>query len=333
MRDGNRLEAECSSRSSGSLIPMTVGSAFAPVPPSRRRRGAGRQFLVIGDVLDGVIVTTGADRVGMSDPDAVVRTRPSGQAANTAAWLGWLGVHVDFVGRVGVDDVYRHGTALTNAGVTPHLGYDRSDVTGVVVAVHAPHGEVAMTDESASGRLDLRTVDRGLLDDADLVHLAGDGLFHASGPDHLRTLVRRAHTAGARVSVRPPSDVRIASFGADALLDALDGVDVLLPTGPEALALTGSDDPGEASRRLAERFPLVIVTLGPDGVLVARPGRTPQPVPGADVAVVDPTGVDDAFAAGFLSAWATDPVRFGAAAREGVRVAARSLTMIGPRPV
>jgi sugar/nucleoside kinase (ribokinase family) len=312
---------------------MSAGSAFANVPPSRRRRGAGRRFLVIGDVLDGVIVTTSADRMGTSDPDAVVRTRPSGQAANTAAWLGWLGVHVDFVGRVGVDDVYRHGLALTNAGVTPHLGYDRSDVTGVIVAVHAPHGEVTMTDESASGRLDLRTVDQSLLAHADVVHLAGDGLFHASEPRQLAALVRRATDAGARVSVRPPSDARITSFGAESLLDALDGVDVLLPTGPEALALTGSADPVDAAGRLTERVPLVIVTLAKAGVLVARRGRTPQTVPGTAVGVVDPTGVDDAFAAGFLSAWATDPVRFGAAAREGVRVAARSLAMIGPRPV
>jgi sugar/nucleoside kinase (ribokinase family) len=312
---------------------MTPGTTNTPAPPARRRRGAGRRFLVVGDVLDGVIVTTVADRIGVADPDAVVRARPSGSAANTAAWLGWLGVHVDFVGRVGVDDVYRHGAALAHAGVTPHLSYDRADGTGVVVAVSAPHGEAVMADDSASGRLDLGSVDRALLEAADVVHLAGDGLFAATAPDVLDAFVRRASAAGARLSVRPPSAARTATVGADTLLDALDGVDVLLPTGDEAIALTGCETPAEAGKRLTERFPLVVVTLGAEGVLVARPGRTPQWVPGADVVVADPIGVDDAFAAGFLSAWATDPVRFGVAAREGVRVASRALATIGPRPV
>ncbi|MGU3409877.1 carbohydrate kinase family protein [Microbacterium sp. M1A1_1b] len=315
-----------------------------PVPPSRpgdpsggravggRRRGAGKRFLVVGDVLDGVIVHTRAQATGDHDPAAVIRHRPAGAAGNTATWLGWLGAEVDLVARVGVDDVYRHERSLEDAGVRPHISYDARTTTGAVVSVRSDFGRTSMSDGGASAALGAEDVPLDLARRADIVHLTGAAMLGAGGVDRIAALVDRARAGAARVSLDPSSVAVVRSVGPDALLDALQGVDVLLPGRAEAAALSGTTDMDEAARLLTRSVPLVLITLGADGVLLGRPGRAPQQVPATPATVVDTLGAGDAFAAGFIRAWATDQVRVGSAAREGGRVAARALGFVGGRP-
>lgn len=315
-----------------------------PVPPSRpgdtvggrsvggRRRGAGKRFLVVGDVLDGVIVHTRAQATGDHDASAEIRHRPAGAAGNTATWLGWLGADVDLVGRVGVDDVYRHERALEDAGVRPHIRYDARTSTGAVVSVRSDFGRTSMSDGGASAMLRADDVPSDLAGRADIVHLTGEAMLGAGGADRVAALVERARAGAARVSLDPSSVGVVRAIGAADLLGALDGVDVLLPGRAEAAALSGTTDMDEATRILTETVPLVLVTLGVDGVLLGRRGRVPQRVPATPATVVDTLGAGDAFAAGFIRAWATDQVRVGSAAREGTRVAARALGFVGGRP-
>jgi len=297
-----------------------------------RRRGAGKRFLVVGDVLDGVLVQTTSVTMGDHDPAAVIRHRPVGAAGNTATWLGWLGADVDLVGRVGVDDVYRHERALADAGVRAHIRYDARTATGAVVSVRNDVGRTAMSDPAASGVLSAEDLPADLTARADIVHLTGAAMLGGGGADRIAALVDRARSGTARVALDPSSAAIVTRIGAADFLDALDGVDVLFPSEHEALALTGAASVAEAVPVLTERVPLVVVTMGHDGVLLGRPGRSPQRVPITPATVVDTLGAGDAFAAGFLRAWATDPVRVGAAAREGTRVAARALGFVGGRP-
>lgn len=296
-----------------------------------RRRGAGKRFLVVGDVLDGTLVQTTATP-GSHDPAAVIRHRPVGAAGNTATWLGWLGAEVDLVARVGVDDVYRHERALADAGVRAHVRYDARSTTGAVVTVRNDAGRTAMSDPAASGALTAADVPLDLVARADIVHLTGAALLGGGGPTRIAELVARARAGSARVSLDPSSAEVVHAVGAAGFVDALDGVDALFPSIREALALTGAASVGDAVTALTERVPLVVVTMGPEGVLLGRAGRSPQRVPVTPATVVDTLGAGDAFAAGFLRAWATDPVRVGAAAREGTRVAARALGFVGGRP-
>jgi sugar/nucleoside kinase (ribokinase family) len=287
---------------------------------------------VIGDVLDAVIVVTSAPHIGQDDPAASIRHRPGGSAADVAAWLGWLGADVDFVGRAGVDDVYRHERALADAGVRAHIRYDGLAGTGAVVTVDNPRGRSGMTDPGAAGGLGAADVPRELVEGADLVHLAGAALLGGAGADGLAELVAHARSGGGRVSLDPSSVAVIRAIGRKGFVAAMHGVDVLLPDRAEATALTGLADPVEAAAALTAHAGLVVVTLAEQGAVVARPGRSPQRVAAAPVEVVDRTGVGDAFAAGTICALATDPVRIGAAVREGARVAARSLRTHGGRP-
>jgi sugar/nucleoside kinase (ribokinase family) len=297
-----------------------------------RRRGAGKRFLVVGDVLDGTLVQTTAASMGSHDPAAVIRHRPVGAAGNTATWLGWLGAEVDLVGRVGVDDVYRHERSLADAGVRAHIRYDARTATGAVVSVRNRNGRTAMSDPAASGALSAEDLPVELVARADIVHLTGSAMLGGGGPERIAALVGRARSGSARVSLDPSSAAVVRAIGAAEFLEALSGLDVLFPSEDEALALTGAPTVAEAIESLADRVPLVVVTMGTEGVLVGRRGRSPQRVPITPATVVDTLGAGDAFAAGFLRAWATDPVRVGAAAREGTRVAARALGFVGGRP-
>ena len=297
-----------------------------------RRRGAGKRFLVVGDVLDGVLVQTTASTMGVHDPAAVIRHRPVGAAGNTATWLGWLGAEVDLVARVGVGDVYRHERSLADAGVRAHVRYDARTATGAVVSVRNHVGRTAMSDPAASGELSVTDIPTDLVERADIVHLTGAAMLGGGGAERIAALVERVGSGSARISLDPSSEAVIRSVGAEAFLDALAGVDVLFPSAQEALVLTGTATVDEAVRVLTARVPLVVVTLGHEGALLGRRGRSPQQVPVTPTTVVDTLGAGDAFAAGFLRAWATDPVRVGAAAREGTRVAARALGFVGGRP-
>ncbi|WP_022905421.1 carbohydrate kinase family protein, partial [Curtobacterium sp. B18] len=141
-----------------------------------------------------------------------------------------------------------------------------------------------------------------------------------------------ARSGPARVTLDPSSAAVVRAVGPSESLEALSGLDALFPSAEEAAALTGAPTVDEAIAVLTEHVPLVVVTMGTDGVLLGRRGRSPQPVPITPATVVDTLGAGDAFAAGFLRAWATDPVRVAAAAREGTRVAARALGFVGGRP-
>jgi sugar/nucleoside kinase (ribokinase family) len=295
--------------------PSRPGAPRAGRAVAGRRRGAGKRFLVVGH-----------------DPAAVIRHRPTGAAGNTATWLGWLGAEVDLVARVGVDDVYRHERALADAGVRAHIRYDARSATGAVVSVRNGDRRTAMSDPAASGVLSEDDLPPDLTGRADIVHLTGAAMLGGGGAARIASLVERAHTGPARVALDPSSTAIVHAIGAAEFLEALEGVDVLFPSEQEALALTGTSSVAAAMPLLTARVPLVVVTMGHDGVLLGRPGRSPQRVPITPATVVDTLGAGDAFAAGFLRAWATDPVRVGAAAREGTRVAARALGFVGGRP-
>ncbi|WP_413450361.1 carbohydrate kinase family protein [Georgenia phoenicis] len=127
---------------------------------------------------------------------------------------------------------------------------------------------------------------------------------------------RRARAAGAKVFADlgwDPSEKWDASR-----LAALEDCYAFLPNAAEAMAYTRTDSPQAAARALAERVPLVVVTMGADGAL-AIDGETGEEchVPALAVEAIDPTGAGDvfvaAFARGSLAGWPLEQrLRFAA---------------------
>ena len=109
---------------------------------------------------------------------------------------------------------------------------------------------------------------------------------------------RRAAADGARV---------FADLGWDpterwdpSRLAALADCYAFLPNAAEAMAYTRTETPRAAARALAERVPLVVVTMGGDGALAIDSATGEEcHIPALDVEAVDPTGAGDVFLAAF----------------------------------
>lgn len=290
-----------------------------------------RCVVVFGDVIDDILAIPRGPIRGDTDTPASIRFRAGGSAANAAAWLGSLGASVDFVGVVGRDDVARHTALLAAVGVRAHLRSHPDLPTGTIIVLVDGERRSMLTERGANADLDPDRVTDGLLDSAAVLHLTGYSLFHGSHQESFRGLIGRARARRVTVSIDPASAGFIRDYGVARFLDAIAGAGMLFPNRDEGRALTGLVEPERIACTLSERFGLVALTLGADGVLVASGGTLIAHVPAVATRTVDPTGAGDAFYAGFIHTWLDtgDPV---AAANAGVQVAARALSVVGGRP-
>jgi sugar/nucleoside kinase (ribokinase family) len=289
------------------------------------------RIVVFGDVIDDVIATPSAAIRTDTDTPASIERRAGGSAANVASWLAQAGATVDFVGRVGVADLERHSRILMQSGVRPMLAADHDLPTGTIVIIVEGDQRTMLTERGANAALDPASVTDAVLARATAVHFTGYTLFGRSDLSGFGELIRRATAQGVPVSVDPGSAGFLVDFGVDRFLDAVAGASLIFPSLDEGRVLTGRVDPAEVAAQLAESFPLVALTLGAAGVVLAARGRTVLTIPAQAVTTIDPTGAGDAFCAGFLHTWigTSDPV---AAANAGAALAARAVSTIGGRP-
>ncbi|MER7764436.1 sugar kinase [Streptomyces sp. NPDC097619] len=302
--------------------PDTGGSAeHTPAAPG----SAGRASATPGAGTAPVAVCVGEsmavllpDRPGPLERVDSFRTAVGGAESNVACALAGFGVPSAWVSRIGDDGFGRRlRSAVAAHGVdVSAVQVDPARPTGVYVkesggSAH-PHdlgpgnsrlhyyrsGSAASALSPAL--LELPEAAR-ILDGARLVHLSG---ITAALSDDCLELVRallRERPAGRLVSFDlnwRPALWRDRDPGVlPALLDA---ADVLLLGADEAEATFGEDDPVRL-RRLFPRPRTVVVKDAGHAATVLEHGRTVVTQPALRVAVVEPTGAGDAFAAGFLA--------------------------------
>ncbi|MBC7517692.1 MAG: carbohydrate kinase family protein [Microbacteriaceae bacterium] len=304
---------------------MVERSTWADRDPSRQR------VIVFGDVIDDVVVVpSGGIRVD-TDTKSSIHSYPGGSAANTAAWLGFLGTAVDFVGIVGRDDLARHTRLLEETGVTAHLTAHESLPTGTIVVIVDGNERTMLTERGANPELTPDAVTADLLASASLLHLTGYSLFGRLDPAPIVSLIARAGAAGVTVTVDPGSSGFLRDHGVERFLAQVTGATIVFPNLDEAQTLTGRTEPHEAALALTQHFAVVAVTCDRAGVIVASNGVVGPLIPAGPVQLIDPTGAGDGFSAGFLHQWLVAPDA-ATAARAGMRVAALAITQLGARP-
>lgn len=291
------------------------------------------RFVVVGDLMTDVVAQArGPVRRG-SDTDARITTHPGGAGANTAAWLASEGAPVALVGRVGDDAIGRTWVAgLVDAGVQVHAPVDPVRSTGTVVVVVDPDGERSMLpDAGANAGLSPADLPEALFAKGRHLHLSGYTLLHDGCRAAGLVSFDLARRRGMTISVDPASAGPIGDLGVERFLGWIEGADVLLANEDEVLRLTGEGDPEAAARALAGSFSTVVVKLGAHGALLVSGDRPAVQAQAVAVSVVDTTGAGDAFAAGFLPAWADGATAMEALAA-GNRVASYAVSRVGARP-
>lgn len=292
---------------------------------------SGERIVVVGDVINDVVVVPRGDIRPDTDTASTIRLRPGGSAANTAAWLGSIGAPVDFVGCVGLSDLADHERVFREGGVVPHLQLGTGLPTGTIVILVDGERRTMLTERGANSALASSSVTDELLAWAGVLHISGYSILDGFGIPGARDLITRAAAADAVVSVTPGSYGYLNDFGVEPFLEAIDGTTIVFPNLAEGRLLSGQQEPDRVGAALRERFEVVVLTMGAEGLVVYEgKKRTAVEAPKIEH-ILDPTGAGDALAAGFLARWAVDRDAV-AAANEGAMVAARAIMLIGGRP-
>ncbi|MEU6868385.1 carbohydrate kinase family protein [Streptomyces sp. NPDC046876] len=256
--------------------------------------------------------------------------RRGGVAANIAFGLGRLGLGPDpvLVGAVGVDfdfDGYRlwlkeHGVDTDSVHVS-----DTHHTARFVCTTDADHNQIATFYAGAMAearRIDLAAVAErtgGL----DLV------VVSPNDPEAMFGHTRQCRELGLPFAADPSQ--QLPRLDREQVRLLLDGADYLFGNAYEAALI--QERSGWTEEQILARVGTWITTLGADGARIRRAGLSPLHVPAVPVPAADahdPTGVGDAFRAGFLAATSRG-LTTEDAARLGCALASLALEATGPQ--
>jgi ribokinase len=298
------------------------------------RTTAPARIVVVGDVITDVVAVLSAPLATGSDTPAAIRVTGGGQAANTAAWLGWLGSQVTLVGVVGPDDAGRARLAELDAlGVRCAVRRCPDAPTGTVVVLASGDERTMITERGANLRLAAQDVEAALAaaPDARHLHLSGYTLLDAQSRDAGLRALAAARERGLTTSVDAASVAPLRRVGAAAFRSWVRGADLLLANADEAAVLADGPDAAAQARELIGVVQHAVVNRGAAGAVWAQRGGPVTVAPSRPVPVVDVTGAGDAFAAGLLAAWVAGAAPPEALARGG-ELGAVTVSQVGARP-
>lgn len=258
-----------------------------------------------GRFTDSLVVDQ-LDKISLSFLVEELEVRRGGIAANIAFGMANLGLRPLLVGAVGEDFFVDYHSWLERHGVD----VESVHVSGVrhtarfVCTTDRDHAQIASFYAGAMSEareIELESVARrvGALD---LVVISpNDPLAMARHTDECRD-------RGYRFAADPSQ--QLAWNDGPAIRQLLDGAAFLFSNEYEAALM--EQKTGWSATEILGRVGTKVTTLGKDGVRIERSGEPPIHVPIAkEVRAVDPTGVGDAFRAGYLSgvAWGLDDER------------------------
>lgn len=293
------------------------------------------QVVSLGELL--VEVMRPAVDQPLDEPGQFVGPFPSGAPAIFIDAVARLGVSCGFIGVIGDDPFGRCVLRrLKGDGVdVRHIRTVTHRTTGIAFVSYRSDGSrqfLFHLPQSAAALLNPEDVREDHLHGIRALHITGSALcISDSAREACYRAVRLAKQHGAVVSFDP--NIRPELQGVEAVREmcepVLQACDVLLPSGGEAMMLTGDTDEEKACHHLVERgIPIVVLKRGARGCVVFT-DHEQMAIPAFPVNEVDPTGAGDAFAGGFVVAMlrgmsVTEAARFASA------IGALAVTRQGP---
>lgn len=288
-------------------------------------------IICIGDAMMDVIVRMKSTINLNSDTLSEISMHGGGAAANTAAWLAYLGIDTTFVGRIGADIAGENfHKELVVQGVkhpNPPL-FDKKTGT-VVVLVDQLGNRTMFPDAGANAGLDEK--DLPPLTGFSGAFLSGYSLFNPLSSKGVQQIITALNDAKIPVYLDLASVGTIKAFGLAEAKALLNGFAGLFLNEDEARFITERVKLTEAINLLIELSPLVVIKRGSNGAMGLLRFQEILERPAQSADVIDTTGAGDSFAAGFLSNW-LESQDLRAALDKGIEVAARCVATIGARP-
>lgn len=262
------------------------------------------KLVSIGEILID-LTQVGVTELGI--PQFVAN--PGGAPANAAVAAAKLGADAGFIGCVGRDafGAFLRSTLVSQGVDTAGLvETDQAPTTLAVVSVDST-GERSFQFYRKPGAdicLEEAILDKSLLDSAKILHFGSVSLTADPSRSATMNAVRYAKDRGALITYDPNYRANLwqdEETAVEAMRRPLPLVDVLKISDEETALLSGFSDPEEAAEALeAQGIPLVLVTLGADGVLYRFRGKTGR-VYGFATKVADTNGAGDTFFGAVLS--------------------------------
>ena len=274
-----------------------------------------------GRFSDSLVVDQ-LDKIALSFLVDDLEIRRGGCAANICFGLGNLGLRPVLVGAVGEDFVdYRSWLERHNV-----------DCTSVRVSQTRHTARFVCTNDSTMAQI--ASFYAGAMSEAREIELApiaervGGATYVLIGPNDPEGMLR--HTRECRRRGYPfiadPSQ-QLAFGDGEMIRELVDGATILFSNEYESALIEKKT--GWTAAEVLDRVGTQVVTLGAAGVRIERTGEEPIVVPAVpETAKVEPTGVGDAFRAGFLAAleWGLSLQR---AAQVGCLLAVYVLEQVG----
>ncbi len=248
-----------------------------------------------GKFADSLVVDQ-LDKIALSFLVEDLEVRRGGVAANIAFGLGNLGLRPVLVGAVGEDFVdYRSWLVRHNVDCESVHVSDTKHTARFVCTNDSTMAQIASFYAGAMS--EARDIEL-----TPIVDRVGGATYVLVGPNDPEGMLR--HTEECRERGYPfiadPSQ-QLAFGDGEMIRDLVDGAAILFSNEYESALIEKKT--GWSAEEIRERVGTWVVTLGAAGVRVERQGEEPILVPAVpEIRKVEPTGVGDAFRAGFLAA-------------------------------
>jgi adenosine kinase len=274
-----------------------------------------------GKFSDSLVVEQ-LDKLSVSFLVDDLEIRRGGVAPNMCFGLGRLGLRPVLVGAAG-EDFADYRSWLERHGVD-------CDHVRISEARHTARF-VCTTDETMAQFASFypgAMAEARLIELAPIVQAVGTPdyvLIGADDPDGMLRHTEECRQRGYRFIADPSQQL---AFGSGELIRKLiDGAAILFSNEYESHMI--EQKTGWSAEEVLDRVGTQVTTLGKDGVRITRKGEEPIVLPAAkDVTALEPTGVGDAFRAGFLAATAWE-LSLERAAEVGCVLAAYVVETVG----